>query len=79
MLTIYDKAIFIKISRNKSFLKTKFGNYIWSDPEYGGNNSIKKFKGSLQDAFATGLAKFSEHKGEYNINYYCGSDVDILE
>lgn len=50
-LIINDAASFIWMWGNKFFLETlSKGNFIWSDPDYpGGDNTIRRFNGSLKD------------------------------
>ena len=31
------------------FVETNFGSWLWSDPAYGGSNTLVKFSGSIKD------------------------------
>lgn len=34
---------------DKFLLETPYGTWLWSDPEFGGNNTLTKFSGGLKD------------------------------
>ena len=36
-------------SLEKVLIETDEGNFLWKDPEFGGNNSLRKFTGSYND------------------------------
>jgi len=46
------------------FIETEFGNFVWSDPSYDGDNTIIRFNGSV----------YGRNKGEYMIGDFCGKD-----
>lgn len=60
------------------FIETKFGNFIWSDPDYNGNNHIKKFYGDLETFCQNSNIPYIRDKGNHVIQDYVGNDV-ILE
>lgn len=61
------------------FIETSEGNFVWEDPDYGGNNTIKKFNGSLSDFLAqfNGI-DFGRDKGKHYIWNYCGKDFVLI-
>jgi len=59
------------------FLETSEGNYLWSDPDYGGDNHIRKYDGSYNDWLPPPL--YGRSKGSHAIKDYCGEDVIIEE
>jgi len=56
------------------FIETKIGNFIWSDPDYGGDNTIKPYDGSCSE-FAnspdSGYSEYGRDKGKHLIKNYC--------
>lgn len=61
------------------FLETANGNFIWSDPDYGGDNTIHPFQGSLEDYCVTRSLPFVRDKGKHTIRGYCGPDVEFVD
>jgi hypothetical protein len=53
-------------------------NFIWSDPEYNGDNTIRAYSGSLQDYCAEHNISYGRGKGEHLISAYCGGNVVLL-
>lgn len=62
------------------FIETSEGNFHWKDPDYNGNNTIRKFNGSLSDFLAqfTGM-DFGRDKGTHLIASFCGEDFTFIE
>ncbi len=56
----------------KFFIQTSEGNFVWSDPDYGGDNTIRPYNGTLQHFFGEG---FGRGKGVHTIASYCGEGV----
>lgn len=77
VLTINDSAEFTWSFGNQFFLETKYGNYIWNDPEYGGDNIISKFEGGIFDWYRSRGIPFGRAKGHHIIKEYCGKAVII--
>lgn len=48
--------------------------YIWSSPEYGGDNSFKETKMSYADWIAP---NWGRNKGKHVVRNYCGSNIYI--
>jgi len=61
------------------FLETEHGNYVWSDPEYNGDNTIVKFNGSCKDWCESEGIDYGRGKGKHYIENYCGKNVIIKE
>lgn len=57
------------------FIKTDSGNFIWSDPDYGGDNSLRKVNMGLRKWLGGGIGRC---KGKHFIGQYCGSQVKIV-
>ncbi len=80
MLTLEDVAEFTWDFYKEFFLETAKGNYIWSDPEYGGDNTICKTNKSYNewiDPFNNG--NYGRSKGKHTVGGYCGPNVSIIE
>jgi hypothetical protein len=60
------------------FVETAQGNFVWSDPDYGGVNTLTKFNGTYKDYCHQRMIPFGRHKGNHIIRDYCGSDVKVL-
>lgn len=58
------------------FLETPIGNFVWSDPDYHGDNTIKPYKGSIRDYFGN---SFGSDKGKHTVAGYCGEDFIFVE
>jgi hypothetical protein len=55
---------------NEFFIETKFGNYIWSDPDYSGNHTIRRFSGSCKEYTKSCNIPFLRDKGKHIIKDY---------
>ena len=61
-------------------LETAEGNFIWSNPDYpGGDNTIKKFDGGLNEFLADQGTEFARNKGKHVIREYCGENVIVID
>ena len=58
------------------FITTKMGNFIWSDPEYGGDNSIRYTTQSLKEYLA---GTEGQSKGNHYINDFCGDNFTLID
>ena len=77
-LTLDDSGNFCWNYMDSFFIETSKGNFIWSDPDYEGDNTIRPYKGTLGDyCKKTGLVCLRD-KGWHSIRGYCGDDVKIL-
>lgn len=60
------------------FLETKEGNFIWSDPYYGGDNTIRSFDGDVKRFCKQEQIPFVRCKGRHTIRKYCGEGVRFI-
>ena len=77
-LTIDDVASFCWGFDEFFFLETDKGNYVWSDPEYSGDNTIRKFNGTYEKWCKSQSIPFARDKGQHIIRNYCGDAVIII-
>ena len=77
MLTLDTVAEFTWDFGQEFFLETVQGNFIWSDPDYNGDNTIRPYAGSYRD-WCFGRNAFGRAKGSHTIRGYCGENVKIL-
>lgn len=77
-LQLSDTAHFSWGFSDEFFLETAKGNFIWSDPDYQGNNTIRPFPCNHTDWCKAYKIDFSRDKGRHTIEDYCGKDVKIL-
>lgn len=54
------------------FIETNEGNFVWSDPDYGGSGEIVEYKGSYNEWIGGG---FGRSKGRHFIGSYCGDFI----
>ncbi len=76
-LTIIDVAEFTWMWGPSFFLETNKGNFIWDSPDYGGDNTIRPFKGTLQSYLELNDISFGRSKGSSIICLKCGDNVKI--
>ena len=57
------------------FLETNEGNFVWSDPEYNGDNTISPFRGTYKNWVKQENIPFGRGKGRHTIKSYCGKNV----
>lgn len=50
-------------------------NFVWSDPDYGGDNKIEPFCGSYEHWIKRQGIDFGRAKGYHQIERYCGNQV----
>lgn len=78
MLTVNDTAEFLWSFHDKWLLVTEQGNFVWSDPEYSGDGTIRSFSGSPKDFCKAERIPYTRGKGTHVIGSYCGPDVKII-
>lgn len=61
------------------FIETSEGNFIWRDPSYNGDNTIRPFSGSYEDFIAKNDIPFCRSKGTHVISSYIGEDFIYCE
>lgn len=74
-LTINDHADFTWDFGCEFFLESVKGNFVWSDPDYGGDNIIRRFNESYAEWSKGQVAR---SKGVHYVGRYCGDDVKIV-
>jgi hypothetical protein len=70
LLTLDTIAEFTWGFSDRFLLETEHGNFIWSDPDYNGDNSIKPYHGDPRNFVEPGFS--GRCKGTYRIRHYCG-------
>lgn len=63
---------------DKFFLETPYGNYVWSDPDYNGDNTIRRFNGTRKMFLDEQKIPYVRDKGMHVIKDYCGPNVVIV-
>lgn len=62
------------------FLITPEGNFVWSDPDYGGDHTICPTTLTYEEwVDPNNLGLFGRAKGVHRIGDYCGNDVTFLK
>ncbi len=59
------------------FVETRFGNFVWSDPDYNGDNTFKKYQGDYKQWIKTTGSPFGRSKGSHLIRNYCGDQIIV--
>jgi hypothetical protein len=59
------------------FVKTPYGGYVWSDPDYYGDNTFTKYPGSYSDWAKTLPGGYGRAKSQHVIRKYCGDDIVV--
>ena len=62
---------------NQFFIETPRGNFVWSDPDYDGNNILRAVKCSYKEWIGPG--RYGRDKGKHRIEGYCGDKVKIID
>lgn len=60
------------------FIETHLGNYIWSDPDYNGDNTLRPYPGSLESFLKDRDIPYVRDKGKHIVRDYCGPDVKVV-
>ena len=60
------------------FVEMNSGNFVWSDPDYGGDNTLTKFVGTYQEFIKQCDVPYGRSKGNHIIRNYCGPDVKVV-
>ena len=62
------------------FIETKTkGNFIWSDPDYYGDNTMKRTKMTLGQFCKSRGIPYVRDKGHHSLLGYCGEGVKVLD
>ena len=56
-------------------IQTRFGMFVWSDPGYGGDNTMKPYLGRFKDFFYP----YGRDKGTHLISRYCGEEFSFID
>ena len=75
MLTLDTVGEFTWGFGNEFFIETPEGNFVWSDPDYSGDNTIRFFNGTYQDWCKHQNLPYGRDKGKHTIRGYCGENV----
>ena len=54
------------------FIETSEGNFVWSDPDYNGDNSLTPYAGTYKQWIGRG---FGRDKGKSIIALKCGENI----
>jgi len=60
------------------FVETSVGNFIWSDPDYEGDNSFTLTRETLDEYIEKMNIPYVRSKGVHTIRGYCGEDIGIV-
>ena len=60
------------------FIETDVGNFIWKDPDYQGDNTIRRYNGSYNDYLKEFDIDFGRDKGKHMISEYCGTEFKLV-
>lgn len=72
-------ALFTQSWNHQFFVETKYGNFIYSDPNYpNGNNTLTLYNGSFQDFLKEKKLLTVRTKGEFLIKEFCNPLVKVL-
>lgn len=61
------------------FVETFYGNFIWSSPGYGGDNTFTPIAKEYQKYIAEKNLPYGRSKGRHIIKTYCGEDFSLKE
>ena len=75
-LTIDDIGEFTWNFASHFLIETSKGTFVWSDPDYMGDNTIRPYVGNKANFTEEGF--MGRCKGTHVIGEYCGKDVVIL-
>lgn len=78
MLTLDTVGDFTWFWSDIFFIETTIGNFVWSDPDYNGDNTIKQFDGDIKKFCKEVRYPHGRCKGKHTIGKYCGNQVNII-
>ncbi len=61
------------------FIATSKGNFVWNDPDYGGDNTIRPYAGSYGNLCVDTDTDYGRDKGKHRIETYCSNAVFVNE
>ncbi len=62
--------------KNLYLIETNVDNFIWSDPDFGGDNTLRKFDGTMSD-FMKEHGTRGRDKGRHIIGSYVAKNVIV--
>ena len=62
---------------NKFFIETDMGNFVWSDPDYHGDNTMKMYNGTYQEWLKEQGIPYCRDKGNHIIGNYCKNFIFV--
>lgn len=60
------------------FIELSIGSFVWSDPDYGGDNSFRKVDYSYKEWCRLSNIPYGRCKGKHRISDYCGRNIRVL-
>jgi hypothetical protein len=60
------------------FIETDIGNFLWKDPDYDGDNTIRPYEGGFKDYLVESKMEYGRGKGRKLIRTYCGEDFILI-
>ena len=60
---------------NTFFVETDLGNFVWSDPDYDGDNSFTYVDYEYKEWLKKEGIPYGRSKGKHVIRDYCGEDI----
>lgn len=60
------------------FIETPKGNFVWRDPEYNGDNTIRPYDGEISKFCRERKVGFGRSKGRHRVRDYCGEDIVLV-
>lgn len=84
--TMYAKEEFLNLVGDftwsfgvEFFIETSIGNFVWEDPDYGGNNTIRKYNGDFISWLRKSNIPLGRDKGKHIIKEYCGDQIQLIQ
>jgi hypothetical protein len=77
-LTLDDIGEFTWSFSKQFLIETCNGNFVWNDPDYGGDNIITLFDGDYKKWCDDLNIPYGRDKGTHTIRGYCGEKVKII-
>ena len=68
---------FIWMWGQEYFIETNCGNFVWSSPEYRGDNTLRKYSGTYKQYLEESNSDYGRGKGIHYIADYCGENVKV--
>lgn len=62
---------------DKWYVITPYGNFVWSDPDYGGDNTFTKVSYNCKKFCQIEHIPYVRFKGKHTVRGYCGEEIII--